>query len=149
MRKSYKDCPIDKPNPLFPNRLRWEPMLPVRVGYKHATSPRIFAFVDSGSPYTLFRADVATLIGLDWTKNPVHVDEIGGIVQNVSEPVYFHKVSLYLEAGHRIEVVAGFAKKLNASGILGRTGFFDAFKITFDHSVDPPEFELERITKAN
>jgi hypothetical protein len=58
-------------------------------------------------------------------------------------------VSLYFEAGHRIEVVAGFARKLNTSGILGRQGFFDNFKVTFDHSSYPPALEIERTTKTN
>jgi hypothetical protein len=59
------------------------------------------------------------------------------------------KVSLYVEVDWKIEIVAGFSKKLNASGILGRTGFFDAFRITFDHSGHPPAFEIERISKPN
>jgi hypothetical protein len=75
---------------------------------------------------------MATMIGLDYIKNPVYTEEIGGIVRGMSEPFYFHKISLYVEADWRIDVIAGFSKKLNASGILGRTGFFDSFKITFD-----------------
>jgi len=92
---------------------------------------------------------MATMIGLDYTKNSVYIEEIGGIVRGMSESFYFHKISLYVETDWRIEVMAGFSKKLNASGILGRTGFFDAFKITFDHSGHPPAFEIARISKAN
>jgi hypothetical protein len=149
VRVSYKDVPNDKPNPLFPDRLRWEPMLRVRVGYKHASSPRIFSYVDSGSPYCLFRWEVADLIGLDPTKSPIFVDDLGGIVQGAREAAYFHKVCLYLEAGHRVDVTAGFAKKMSATGILGRNGFFEYFKVSFDHSAQPPAFELEKITTAN
>ena len=149
MRKTYKDCPVEKSNPLFPDRLRWEPMLPVRVGYKHTTSQRIYAYVDSGSPYCLFKADVATLIGLDYTKNPVFVDDIGGICDTKTDPAYFHEVKLYFEAGWVITVKAGFVKKLGTAAILGRNGFFDNFKITFDHSGHPPAFEIEKITKSN
>lgn len=148
MRKPYKDFPVDKANPLFPNRLRWEPILQVRLAYKHAQSPRILAFVDSGSPYTLFKYDVAALVGLDPAKNPFFVDDLGGIIAGPREPVYFQKVALYFEAGWRIDVTAGFIKKLGCSGILGRNGFFDNFKVTFDHSTLPPAFELERIQRA-
>jgi hypothetical protein len=31
---------------------------------------------------------------------------------------------------------------------LGRVGFFEHFKITFDPSSNPPGFDLERIYKA-
>ncbi len=93
--------------------------------------------------------DVATLIGLEPMKNPEHVETIGGICQAPSEPVYFHHVKLYLEAGYVITIYGGFCKKLVPAGILGRLGFFDNFKVTFDHSVHPPEFEIEKISKAN
>jgi hypothetical protein len=69
--------------------------------------------VDSGSPYCLFRREVADLIGLKPMNAPLFVDSIGGIIEGAREPVYFQKVSLYLEAGHRLEVVAGFVKKMN------------------------------------
>ena len=148
MRKQYKDFPVYKPNPLFPDRLRWEPILQVRLSYKHRQSQRIFAFVDSGSPYTLFRYEVAALVGLDPTKGPLFTDDIGGIISGPEEVAYFHKVNLDFEAGWRIEVMAGFIKKLGCSAILGRNGFFDNFKVTFDHSSQPPAFEIERITKS-
>lgn len=124
-------------------------MIPMRLGYKHANSPRIFAYVDSGSPYCLFKADLATLIGLDPAKNPLFIDDLSGVVNGPKDLAYFHKVSVYLEAGHRVEVTAGFAKKLSTAGILGRSGFFDQFKVTFDHSGDPPHLEIEKLSKAN
>jgi hypothetical protein len=132
---------------MFPDRLRWEPVLQVRILHKHAQSPRIYAFVDSGSPYTIFKYDAAALIGLDPEKDPVHVDDVGGIISGPSESIYFNKVSLLFDAGWRINVTAGFVKKLGCSGILGRNGFFDNFKVTFDHSTIPPAFELERIVR--
>jgi hypothetical protein len=147
IRQSYKDIPNDKPNQLCPDRLRWEPMIPIRLGFKHARSPRIFAYLDSGSPYCLFKADLATLIGLDPSKNPLFTDDLGGVVEGPRDLAYFHKVIIYLEAGHRIELVAGFAKKLSTAGILGRSGFFEQFKVTFDHSCEPPAFEIEKHTK--
>jgi hypothetical protein len=149
IRQPYKDVPNDKPNTLFPDRLRWEPLLPVRLGYKHARSPRLFAYVDSGSPYCLFKADLATLVGLDPIKNPLFIDNLSGVVDGPKDLAYFHKVIVYLEAGHRIEVIAGFSKKLNTAGILGRSGFFEQFKVTFDHSTDPPGLEIEKLPKVN
>ena len=147
MRVSYKDFPVDKSNPLFPDRLRWEPILQVRLVHKHTQSPRIFAFVDSGSAYTLFKYDAAALVGLDPMKNPIFIDDIGGVVRGCQEPAYFHKVSLFFDAGWRIGVTVGFMKKLACAAILGRNGFFDNFKVSFDHSSQPPSFEIEHITK--
>jgi hypothetical protein len=99
VRKAYKDFPVEKPSPLFPNRLRWEPILQVRLVYKHTQSARILAFVDSGSPYTLFKYEAGALVGLDPQKNPAHVDDIGGIISGYREPVYFQNVELLFEAG--------------------------------------------------
>jgi len=148
LRKSYKDFPVDKSNPIFPNRLRYEPILQVRLLHRHTQSPRVHAFVDSGSPYTLFKYEVAALVGLNPQKSPLFVDDIGGIISGPREEVYFHQVNLLFEAGWNISVTAGFVKKLGCSGILGRNGFFDNFRVTFDHSTIPPAFELERISRA-
>jgi hypothetical protein len=148
VKKAYKDFPVDKPNPIFPDRLRYEPILQVRLLHKHTQSARIQAFVDSGSPYTLFKYEAAALVGLDPLKDPIFADDIGGIISGPREQVYFHKVNLLFEAGWNIAVMAGFVKKLGCAAILGRNGFFDNFKITFDHSTIPPTFELERISRA-
>jgi hypothetical protein len=122
-------------------------MLQVRLGYHHAQSQRIYAHVDSGSPYCLFPFDLATLVGLDPLRSPVFTDNIGGIIKGVKDTVYFHRVKLFVESDWKIEVTAGFIKKLNASGILGRLGFFDHFKITFDHERHPPAFEIEKLER--
>jgi hypothetical protein len=65
----------------------------------------------------------------------------------MNEPVFYHKLRLYVESNWVIDITAGFVKKLSVAGILGRNGFFDNFKVRFDHSSHPPIFELERIEK--
>jgi len=40
-------------------------------------------------------------------------------------------------------------KKLSWPIILGRTGFFDRFLVTFDHSKTPHEFEITKIERPN
>lgn len=47
-----------------------------------------------------------------------------------------------------VRIEAGFTDKLPVAGLLGMSGFFEHFKITFDPSAIPPGFELERIYKA-
>lgn len=70
---------------------------------------------------------------------------IGGISEGMQEPVYFHSVQLYIEDNWIINVTAGFVKKLTFNGLLGRTGFFDNFFVSFDHTVQPPVFEITKI----
>jgi hypothetical protein len=118
-------------------------MISVRVGWSHVQTPRFPAVVDSGSPYCMFRADVGEYLGMDVARGIQHV--IGGIISDPTEPIYFHKVKIYVESDWVIEVMAGFVKKLSVTGILGRNGFFENFYVTLDHSKRPPELEIARI----
>jgi hypothetical protein len=147
VRKRYTGFPLEKPHPaLKGERKIWEPMLLVRIGSsKHATSPRFLAVVDSGSPFCLFQASFGELIGIDVTKGTE--DQIGGILAVPKEPIYFHKIRLYVEADWVIDVMAGFVKKLIVPGILGRNGFFDNFQVHFDHSEYPPIVDVKRIER--
>jgi hypothetical protein len=58
-----------------------------------------------------------------------------------------HTVSLHV-LGSMFKIRAGFADKLPAAGLLGRIGFFEHFKITFDPSSNPAGFDLERVSRA-
>jgi hypothetical protein len=123
-------------------------MLYVRLGFGHKQmTPRFLAYVDSGSPYCIFRWDLATYLGIDLS-NSFH-DDVSGIIAGTSEKIYFHKVKLQVDGEWLIEITAGFVKKFNTAGILGRIGFFDNFKITFDHSGHPPAFEIERMSRPS
>lgn len=123
-------------------------MLQVRISsHKHVTSPRFLAVVDSGSPFCMFKADFGRLIGIETEKG--EADSIGGIITGTKEPIYFHKIRLYVEADWVIDVTAGFVKKLAVPGILGRNGFFDYFQVHFDHSEDPPVVEIKKIERPN
>jgi hypothetical protein len=125
----------------------WEPMLLVRLGVgRQAATPRFRAVVDSGSPFCIFKAGVAELLGIDVEKG--EQDTIGGIIAGAREPIYFHNVNIYVEADWVVPVKAGFVRKLNTTGILGRIGFFDNFHVHFDHSVFPPVVEIKRIEKV-
>jgi hypothetical protein len=61
--------------------------------------------------------------------------------------LYLHKVSIYVMSSI-VPVVAGFCDELPLAGILGRRGFLENFKFTFDHSPKPPNFELTRIVRV-
>jgi len=118
-------------------------MLKVRVGARHQKTPRFDAIVDTGSPWCLFRADVGDYLGIDVKSG--NSTTLGGISEGMEEPVFFHKEQIWVEESWLTEVEAGFVKKLRFTGILGRNGFFDNFLVRFDHTHNPPEFEIERI----
>ena len=121
----------------------WMPYLSVRVRKGHQQTPRFPAVVDSGSPYWLFRADVADYLGIDLTRGVK--DFVGGVTTAPSEPIFFHKVNIVIESDWVIQVMAGFVKKPSVAGILGRNGFFDNFYVKFDYSVKPSEMEVAKI----
>ena len=91
------------------------------------------------------KADVGEYLGIDIKKGIA--DTIGGLSQGMAEPVFYHKVNLYVESDWVVDITAGFVKKLSVAGILGRNGFFDNFKVRFDQSMHPPIVEIERIEK--
>lgn len=101
------------------------------------------AFVDSGSPYCLFHSTLADYLHINLRSGAEA--ELGGVISEHKEPLYFHKVNLMIENRLMIEVFAGFSKKLSVVARLGRAGFFDCFYVRFDHSKSPPEFEIEKI----
>lgn len=148
MRRPYTAWPLDKPNPELRGATKvWTPVLKVRISSKHQSTPTLPAVVDSGSPYCLFKADVATYLHLDLKSGPE--GSLGGIIGGPVEPIYFHQVNIVIENNWTISVWAGFMKKLSVAAILGRAGFFDRFFVTFDHSTSPPEVEINKIELSN
>ncbi len=148
MKKQYSSFPLDEQNPAFPDEkeMFW-PTLMVRVGKSHQQTPRFPAVVDSGSPWCIFKSDIGKFLEIDVYAGKRY--KMGGVISGITEPIYFHKVKIYVEQDWVIDVTAGFADKLGVTGILGRTGFFDNFHVHFDHSVKPPILQIDRIQKPN
>ena len=150
--RTVLDIPTDIDHPIYGKvRSVWIPTLNVRVSKKHGpkTPFRIPVVVDSGSPYCMFRADVAAYLGINLDSCPQ--EPIGGIItgHGMTETAYFHPVQLYIEMDWIIGVTAAFVKRLAVPGILGRDGFFDRFYVRFDHSVSPPTVEVTKIERPN
>ena len=147
IRRPYTDFPL-RPNAGLPGDTKQAmPVLWVRCLFQHRIAPRIQAVVDSGSPYCLFKSDIADFLKIDLSNAPQ--GSVGGVIRGPSEPLYFHKVKLQVENNWTFEVMGGFMKKLSWPIILGRNGFFDRFQVTFDHSKTPHEFEITKIDRVN
>ena len=60
-----------------------------------------------------------------------------------AKDVYFHNVGLFV-GSELIRIKAAFCDELSVAGVLGRTGFFDNFIVTFNQA-DVPFVEVQRI----
>jgi hypothetical protein len=124
---------------------QWWPVVPIRLCDKklQRKSNRFFGVVDSGSAVCLFRAEF--LAGLGLRLEDGDEDVIQGVGNAVSIPVFFHRVHILVCNNWQIEVSAGFSRELAVTGILGRIGFFDSFRISFDQSIHPPVIDIDKI----
>ena len=104
-------------------------------------SKRFEAIIDSGASQCIFHASIGRAIGLEIEKGKlVTTNSIEGPTQ-----IYLHDISLYAPGGI-VPAYAGFSDALPLAGLLGMTGFFEYFQITFDPTA--LRVELERIYKA-
>src|SRR5580658_7156608 len=134
---------------VFPDlKVKWIPVVPVRIVDKRmqVKGNKILAVVDSGSDNCLFHSDALEPFGIE-LESGIRED-IGGIGKQVVIPVYYHDVRIMIGVDWRIQVRAGFSRELTVAGILGRNGFFDAFRITFDHTADTPYTSIEQIVRT-
>ncbi len=91
----------------------------------------------------MFPENIATAIGISIESGKkTQRTGVGG-----PQDVWIHPVLLYV-GEHALSINAAFAKTLPVGGLLGRAGFFEHFKITFDPTSDPPGLELERVHKS-
>ncbi len=87
----------------------------------------------------MFSADLASFLGLDLKSGTLELTNgIGG-----EEKTYLHDVHLYIPGGF-VKIKAGFKEKLPVAGLLGMYGFFEFFKVSFDHD-EKKKCLLERI----
>ena len=138
MRAAYRTFPGPDGSILY------YPLIRVRVGKKRGRTTRFFeVLVDSGAAECMFPASIASAIGINIESGKKDSrNGIGG-----SQDVWIHPIVLYV-GEHALHINAAFAKTLPIAGLLGRVGFFEHFKITFDPTSDPPGLELERVHKT-
>jgi len=146
----YRSFPADPPAPSgFKERdVEWFPAVQVRIWRKHGKpSKRFLAIADTGSPYCLFQASMGKAIGLDLEAGEEH--PISGVVAGAELTAHFHRICLSVEDTWTVEVFAGFLEGFSVGALLGRRGFFDTFSVLFDHSKQPPTFEMDKIVRPN
>lgn len=64
--------------------------------------------------------------------------KLGGVIGGVAKRVFYHSIKIKL-LGQMISVSAGFSFDMSVAAILGRSGFFDSFIVTFDPCNNPPQ----------
>lgn len=125
----------------------WCAALQVRLSNptKHSPPSRPFeVLIDTGASRSIFHSAIAGSLGFNIERGEVE-ETIG--VSGLGTRLYLHKVSIYV-AGGIITATAGFCEDLPLAGNLGRRGFLDHFRFTFDPSSYPPQFELTAVTRA-
>jgi Aspartyl protease len=117
--------------PAFPNgRTAERPV--VRVALQNGTLRlSCYAIVDSGADHCVFPRSFMQTLGLDPLTSPV---EITSGVGNPSVPTHFAQVTLDLGVA-QLPMYVGFTTGMDqlGLGLLGQTGFFESFKVTFDY----------------
>lgn len=105
----------------------------------------IQAIVDSGADTIAIPAEVAAVLGIDWSKLPVGTNGggVGGACQ-------FRPVTMtvkYKEWRYSGPVMIGEPKRLPVV-LLGRSDFFQNFVARFHWFKSPPEFHLDPAATA-
>jgi hypothetical protein len=100
--------------------------------------------IDTGASRCLFHADIGQSLGFNVTAGKQE-DTIG--VSGKLSKVYLHRISMHIGGGIET-ILAGFIYDLPVAGLLGRRGFLQNFKFTYDASTIPPHFDVSKIFRA-
>jgi hypothetical protein len=117
------------------------PILDVYLRLATGAYVREMFIVDSGADISMGPRKLCELVGLQWESG--EMIEIGGIAQREEcvVPCTLHDLKVYIrETGSELTVPFCFAEG-DAPLILGREGFFDAFRIDFDKKNQITTFE--------
>jgi hypothetical protein len=106
---------------------------------------RVEGIVDSGSHCCLFHWRIGELLGLDVARGVR--DTVLGALRSPRSEVFYHRLRMDV-AGESLDILAGFSRDALQPCLLGRDGFFDHFRITFDPETSPPGLEIDRVQRA-
>ncbi|MEK6898887.1 MAG: aspartyl protease family protein [Nanoarchaeota archaeon] len=129
MALSFKYKSIQRPNGIGVK----SPVIPVVLSGNGSIKQEFVALIDSGADLSVIPEDVAELLNLNLKKTIEKSRGIGGEVD-----VKNTEMNLSIKKGHEsytfsipVQVVLGDSK---IPPLLGRRGFFDKFRITFDQA---------------
>jgi len=135
---SYSQFPI-APSPAFPTGYTAKRPI-VQVDLLTGTDRfSCFGIVDSGADLCTFPLSFALQLGLDpLTARSATSSGLG----STNVPTYYWDIKIDLQGIITFNVYAGFTEGLEAwgLGLLGQSGFFDRFPISFDYRKD--KFEI-------
>lgn len=102
------------------------PIVPLTLKFKKKKD--FLALVDSGATISIFKAEVAEVLGIDIeTGKEIYLGGVGGHIKG-----YLHKVEIEI-AGKRFVCPIVFSREYLVSfNLLGRQEFFKRFRIIFE-----------------
>ncbi|MCK4486503.1 MAG: hypothetical protein KAU38_07065 [Desulfobacterales bacterium] len=120
-----------------PFRGHLAPIITIGISIEATWYP-IEVYVDSGSVYTVLNAQFADGVGFDYLTGDRIFVQVG---DGSFIPVYLHNLDIQIGT-ERFTGKVGFSQKLGVGfNLLGRTSFFDRFKICFHESQNVLTFE--------
>lgn len=127
MTISFKYKSMKRPNGVIVK----SPVIPLTLSGRSSIRPEVIALLDSGADLSIVPEDMAELLDLDTSMPSDKSKGIGGEVE-----VKTTKMNIELRKTHEtysfqipVQVVLGDSK---LPVLIGRAGFFDRFRITFD-----------------
>lgn len=104
------------------------PIVPLKI-YGRSGWVSFEAYIDSGASFSIFGADRAEILGIDYTKGKRFFLTVG---DGDRLEVYLYRLRVEL-ANKIFPAQIGFSEQLGVGfNLLGRRSFFDHFRICFD-----------------
>lgn len=124
--------------PYVQERSKFLPIISMQIKNKVKVDWITFdAFVDSGASYSIFKAEIGDILGLEMEKGNKLLITVGDGSLIV---VYIHRLIIQI-GDEEFEAEIGFSKQLGIGfNILGRKDIFERFKVCFDEKEKVVEF---------
>ncbi len=124
--------------PYIQERSKFLPIISLQIKSKIKIDWITFdAFVDSGASYSIFKAEIGDILGLEMEKGNKILITVGDGSLIV---VYLHRLIIQI-GDEKFEAEIGFSKQLGIGFIIiGRKDIFERFKVCFDEKEKVVEF---------
>ncbi len=109
-------------------RGKFAPIIPIRLRSKNDWIT-FDAYVDSGATYSIFKAEIAEILGIELDSGEKLLVTVG---DGSLITIYLHKVEIEI-GGETFSATIGFSKQLGIGfNILGRKDIFEKFVVCFN-----------------